>query len=426
MRSTRPLLAAPSLLLGAATLLSATLWLSMAAAQPNMGPPAVGVVRAERTPIIETNEFIGRVDAISRVALVARVTAFLDKRLFVEGTEVKQGDLLYKLEEGPFQADFMAKQAALQQVNALLLNANQTLSRQQALLNTPAGQRSNYDSAVAQQRSQAAQVLAAQANLATSQINLAYTQIKAPITGKISRTAVTEGNVVSPSSGTLASIVSQDPMYVVFPVSSRSALELRQRFAGAGGFGGVKVKIRLPTGRIYEQDGKLDYIDPTISATTDTLTARAVLPNPLIGGDQATAPASGAGTPAGAPAASAPVPGANAPQTAGAGSTRELIDGEFVQVLVQGLTPIEVLGVPRAAVLSDQQGDYVYTVDAQNHAQQTRIKLGQSTPATAAVISGLSEGQVVIVEGIQRVRPGQQVVPGPASPTPSTSPSHAG
>jgi len=245
------------------------------------------MARAARTPITETSEFIGRVDAVSRVALVARVTGFLEKRMFTEGAEVKAGDLLYTLEEGPFQADLMAKQAALGQVNALLLNANQTLGRQQALLNTPAGQRSTYDSAIAQQRSQAAQVLAAQANVATSQINLDYTQIKAPIAGKISRTLVTEGNVVGPTSGTLASIVSQDPMYVIFPVSSRAALELRQRYAGAGGPAAVKVKIRLPNGRIYAQGGRLDYIDPTISATTDTLTARAVLPNPQQHGARA-------------------------------------------------------------------------------------------------------------------------------------------
>lgn len=358
-----------------------------AAAQPNMGPPAVGVARAERTPIVETNEFIGRVDAVSRVALVARVTAFLEQRLFTEGSEVKQGDLLYKLEEGPFQADVMAKQAALGQVDALLQNANLTLGRQQALLNTPAGQRSTYDSALAQQRSQAAQLLAAQANLRTSSINLDYTQIKAPINGRISRTNITEGNVVGPTTGTLATIVSQDPMYVVFPVSSRALLELRQRYAASGGFNAVKIKIRLPNGRIYAQDGKMDYIDPSISASTDTLNARAVLPNPEA-----------------------------------ADGTRELIDGEFVQVLVQGLTPIEVLGVPRTAILSDQTGDYVYTLGEDNKVQQTRVQLGQSTPAIAAIVSGLTEGQMVITEGIQRVHPGITVVPGPATPAPHTAP----
>ena len=360
------------------------------AQMPPSGPPAVGVVRAARTPITETNEFIGRVEAVSRVALVARVTAFLEKRLFVEGSEVKQGDLLYVLEQGPFQADVEAKQAVLGQNTALLENATVTLNRAQTLLNTPAGNRSTYDNALAQQRSQAAQVLGAQANLDTARINLGYTEIHAPIAGKISRTAVTEGNVVGPTSGTLATIVSQDPMYVVFPISSRSMLDLRNRYAAHGGFAAVQVKIRLPDGTIYAQAGKFDYLDPTVSQTTDTLTARAVLPNPLLdaasGGNQ---------------------------------GVRQLTDGEFVQVLVEGLTPIEVLGVPRSAVLSDQQGDYVFTVDAQNKARQTRVQLGQSTPSIAAIVSGLTEGQEVITEGIQRVRPGMTVVPGPASPGPS-------
>ena len=392
--------------------LLALLMAAPAAAQPNSGPPAVGVVHAARVPITETNEFIGRVEAVDHVALVARVTAFLEQRLFTEGSDVQAGDVLYKLEEGPFQADFMAKQAALGQQNALLLNLNQTLGRQQALINTPAGQRSNLDNAIAQQRSGAAQVLAAQANLATSKINLDYTTIKAPITGRITRTNVTAGNVVGPTSGTLATIVSQDPMYIVFPVSSRSALDLRQRYAGAGGLAAVRVRVRLPTGQIYAQDGKLDYVDPTVSANTDTLTARAVVANPPIGepGPQGTGP-QGTG-----PQGTGPQ--GTGPQGSGKSTERELIDGEFVQVLVQGLTPIEVLGVPRAAILSDQQGDYVFTVDAQNHAQQTRVQLGQSTPSVAAVTSGLSEGQAVITEGIQRVKAGALVVPGPASGSP--------
>lgn len=360
---------------------------AMAAAQPSQGPIAVGVVRAARTPITESSEFIGRVEAVNRVALLARVTGFLDKRLFTEGAEVKRGDHLYVIERGPFVADVEAKQAALGQSNALLTNATLTLARQQQLLNTPAGQRANYDNALAQQRSQAAQSLAAQANLQTSQINLDYTDIRAPIDGRISRTNVTEGNVVGPTSGTLATIVSQDPMYVVFPISSRAAEDLRRRYAGHGGFGAVVVKIRLPGGEMYGQTGKLDYIDPTISASTDTLTARAEIPNPVLGGMKPAEPGS-----------------------------RELTDGEFVQVRMQGVTPIEVLGIPRAAVLSDQQGDYVYTLGPDNTAQQTRIQLGQSTPSTAAVVSGLDEGQEVIAEGIQKLQPGAHVKPGPASP----------
>src|SRR5215468_7026975 len=228
-------------------------------AQPGVGgPPTVGVVRAERQQITQTDEFIGRIQAVRRVALVARVTAFLEKRLFVEGTEVKQGDLLYQLEQPPFQAQVNNNKANVAQLEAQHRNAELTLERAQYLLKTVAGQQSNVDAALAQERSLAAQIAGAQAQLQTAQINLAYTEIRAPIDGKISATQVTEGNVVSPSSGTLANIVSQDPMYVLFPIALRAGLDLRARYANKGGYRAVLIKLRLPDARIYGQEGNLD------------------------------------------------------------------------------------------------------------------------------------------------------------------------
>jgi len=364
-----------------------------ARAQPASGPPAVGVVRAERQQITQTDEFIGRIQSIGRVALVARVTAFLEKRLFVEGTEVKQGDLLYQLEQPPFQAQVDFNKANVAQLEAQHRNAELTLERAQYLLKTVAGQQSNVDAALAQERALAAQIAGAQAQLQTAQINLDYTEIRAPIDGRISATEVTEGNVVSTTSGTLATLVSQDPMYVLFPVSARTGLELRDRYEAKGGFTAVVLKLRLPNGRIYGEEGKLDYVSPTVAANTDTITARGVFPNPFIPGLPTTGPA-----------------------------PRELFDGEFVTVLQEGVQPITVLAISRAAVLSDQQGDYVYTVDAQNKAQQRRIQLGQSTPSIAVVTSGLNEGELVISEGIQRARPGEVVSPGPATPPPQVAP----
>src|SRR6266403_1355301 len=357
------------------------------------GPPAVGVVRAERQQITETDEFIGRIQSIGRVALVARVSAFLEKRQFVEGAEVKKGDLLYLLEQPPFQAQVENNKANVAQLEAQHRNAQLTLERAQYLLKTVAGQQSTVDSALSNERSLAAQIEAAKAQLQIAEINLGYTEIRAPIDGKISATDVTEGNVVSPTSGTLANLVSQDPMYVLFPVSTREGLDLRNRYDPKGGFNVVVVKLRLPDGRIYGQDGKLDYISPTVATNTDTIMARGVIPNPLL-----------PGVPPGAPA------------------PRELFDGEFVTVMVEGVEPITVLAIPRAAVLSDQQGDYVFVVDAQNKAQQRRIQLGQSTPSTAVVTNGLTEGELVISEGLQRVRPGQTVSPSPATPPPAISP----
>nr|WP_294548606.1 efflux RND transporter periplasmic adaptor subunit [uncultured Rhodopila sp.] len=372
-----------------AVLLSA---ISAGHAQAPPGPPSVGVVRAVQTAITETSEFVGRIQAIDRVALTARVTAFLDERLFTEGTEVQQGDLLYRLERGPFEAAVQQQEAAVADASARLANANIQLTRAQSLLNTPAGQRSNVDDATANQRSQAAQLMSAQAQLKQAQINLAYTEIHAPVSGKISRTSITVGNVVSPSSGQLANIVSQDPMYVLFPVASRVQAELQKRYADKGGMNAVVVRLRLPDGSIYQQDGKIDYVEPSVSATTDTILLRAKIANPVR-------------------------------QAAANGQPveRTLVDGAFVNVLVEGVQPVMALGIPRKAVLSDQQGDYVYVVGEDKKVERRGIQLGQSTPTTAVIAGGLKEGEMVVTEGIQRVRPGIEVNPGPASPTPSAS-----
>ena len=175
------------------------------------GPPAVGVVQAVKRPIIESNEYLGRIEATNRVSVVARVTAFLEKRNFVEGQEVKAGDLLYELERGPFEADLKAKQAQVAQLQATFVNARLTTERARTLLGGPAGQQSTYDAALANQQSLEAQVQAAEAQVEASKINLDYTEIRSPIDGRIGRTAVTVGNVVSPSSEALTTIVSQDP-----------------------------------------------------------------------------------------------------------------------------------------------------------------------------------------------------------------------
>lgn len=147
------------------------------------------------------------------------------------------------------------------------------------------------------------------------------------------------------------------------------------------------IRLRLPDGRTYGQSGKLNFVDNTIAQNTDTITVRGEIANPIL----------------------------RAPSAAGV-TVHELTDGEFVTVVLEGVQPVEVLAIPRSAVLSDQRGDYVLTVGPDNKAEQRRIQLGQSTPTIAAVISGLAAGDQVIAEGLQRVRPGQPVSPGPASP----------
>jgi membrane fusion protein (multidrug efflux system) len=155
----------------------------------------------------------------------------------------------------------------------------------------------------------------------------------------------------------------------------------------------VVIKLRLPDGRLYGQTGKLNFVDNTVSASTDTIILRGSIPNPPLSDGKV-----------------------------GNATIRELVDGEFVTVSMEGVQPVQLLTVPRAAVLSDQRGDYVYTVDAENKVQQTRIQIGQSTPTVASVLSGLTEGAMVIVDGVQKVHPGQVVSPGPASPPMAASP----
>jgi len=148
----------------------------------------------------------------------------------------------------------------------------------------------------------------------------------------------------------------------------------------------VVIRLKLPNGRMYGVTGHLDFVNNTVTTNTDTITVRGQIANPMI------SEVRGSGTP-----------------------VRELFDGEFVSVLLEGVQPIEVLAVPRAAVLSDQQGSYVFVVGSDDIAEQRRIQLGQSTPTLAGVISGLQNGERVIVEGLQRVRAGAKVAPGQAS-----------
>jgi membrane fusion protein, multidrug efflux system len=375
-------------------LLLANVPFSIAIAQgPPAGPPAVGVVTAQEKPLTESSEFIGRIQAVGRVNIVARVTGFLEQRFFEEGTEVKKGDLLYRIEQPPFKADLDAKRAVVDQMKAQLENAKLALERARSLLTGPAGQQSIYDAALASEKALEAQVLGAEAQLQQSQINLDYTEIRAPIDGKIGRSSITEGNVVGPTSGTLTILVSQDPMYVTFPVSVRTVLELRDRYAPKGGFNAVTIRVRLPDGRLYAQAGKLNFADNTVAPETDTLVLRATIPNPPL-----------------------PFPDREKQPI------RELFDSEFITVFLEGVQPVMAVAIPRAAVLSDQQGDYVFVVGPDNKAEIRRVQLRQSTPSTAFILNGLKEGDQVILEGLQRVRPGQPVLPGPVSAQPAANP----
>lgn len=345
---------------------------------PAAPPPAVGVVAVEMRAVTETSEFVGRVQAVERVEITARVTAVIEARLFDEGAEVKAGVPLYRLERAPFDAAVAQQDAAVAQTEARVDQTDAVLTRVQALMSTPSGLRSALDDARGNHLAAVGALQGAQALQRVARINLGYTEIAAPIAGKIARGNVSVGNVVGPGTGSLTSIVSQDPMNVTFPVGVRALLRLDERYRGKGGMAAVAVRVRLPDGRAYGPEGKIDYQDPTIVAGTDTILLRARIPNP----------------------------------------ERQLIDGEFVTVIVAGIEPVAALAIPRAAVLADVQGNYVYVVAADDKVERRPIKLGQSTAETAVIVSGLSVGEMVISDGMQRARPGLVVNPGPAAPLP--------
>ena len=359
------------------------------------GPPAVGVVTVERRPVTESTEFVGRVEAQNRVDLRARVTGFLQERPFREGQEVTEGQLLFRMERAPFEAEVARARANVASADAELQNANSALARARDLVRSQAGTQVRVEDATAQQRTAQAALLGAQAQLRVAEINLGYTEITAPFAGKVGRSTYSVGAVVGPTSEALATIVSQDPMRVSFPVNLRTGTELRDRYAARGGADATRVRIRLVTGEIYGEVGRIDFIDPQVNRATDTVLVRAMIPNPPRGANNSD------------------------------GSVdRALIDGMFVNVFVEGATPVQAVVIPRSAVLQDQQGNYVWALDAENKAQRRPIGLGRSIADQVVIERGLEAGERVVVEGVQRVRPGVAVQPGPAG-APIRAPANA-
>ena len=338
-------------------------------------PQAVPVttVIAQEKPVTKAKDFVGRIEATDRVEVRARVTGYLEAVLFKEGELVKEGQPLYRIEPDTFKAAVEQAEGALAGAKASKILSNVELERANELLQKSFGTPQKRDQAQAADENAAANIIKAQADLDTAKINLAYTDIRSPITGKISRTKVTKGNVVSPDSGVLTTIVSQDPMYVVFPVSRREFLALRQQGKPADRES-VTVTVRFSDGAVYGEKGRINFVDVSVDKSTDTVTVRATMPNP----------------------------------------DGVLIDSELVRVAVDTGKPQEQIVIPQAALIADQQGTYVFAVE-DGKAVIRRVKVGAEIGANIAVQSGLKAGEQVIVEGIQGVRPGAPVI---ASPMP--------
>ncbi len=339
-----------------------------AAAQPPA--PAVGVRLAAMKGVSQSFEFVGRVKAIEKVDLRARVEGFLEKVLFREGQDVKTGELLYQIEKVQFQAAVDQAKANLAVAEAALTNAKVEYERSLELVKRNFTPQSQVDTNKAALDSATGRVMQAKAALTQAQVNLDYTDIRAPIDGRIGRTAYTVGNLVNPASGVLATIVSQDPIYVLFPVSVRDLEAIREaRRKEEGGMAKIDIRVRLPSGQEYAQRGVWNLTDPQVDPQTDLLVMRATIPNP----------------------------------------DRTLTDGQFVTAIIRERQEAPRLVVPQSALQVDQSGYYVLVVNDQHKVEQRRVQTGPQRGTDVVVTSGVKEGEQVMVDGIQKVRPGQVV-----------------
>ncbi len=339
---------------------------------PGGGPPPL--VTVEEITVQDVNppeEYVGHVVAIQSVDLRARVEGFLEQVNFREGGCVHSGDLLYVIEQAPYQARVKADKAALLNASAAHTRARQYLRRVQTV--DPGGvPATDIDDAISGELQAAAALQKAEAELTLSELDLGYTTITAPISGRIGRTAYTMGNLVGPASGPLSRIVQLDPIRVVYSISENDLTAIKTVLEDSAPDKKeveLKIRLKLPGGKILKKTGQVDFADNKVDAATGTIAVWAVFEN----------------------------------------HDGLLLPGQYVTVLVSKNKAAQLPMVPQAAVLEDRSGHYVLIVDKKNKVIQRSITTGPLIGARWAVESGLSKGDLVIVQGVQKVRPGQVV-----------------
>ncbi len=345
--------------------------LAGAAPAGHRGPPPVVIVApVGEKDIVPATEYVGHVEAIQAVDLRARVEGFLEKINFKEGDFVRAGTLLYVIEQAAYQAKVDADMARVREAQAEVVRADQHLRRLQAARKESISA-TDMDNAVAHGLAAKAKLAEARAILARSELDLGYTTIKAPISGRIGRTAFTRGNLVGPGSGSLARIVQVDPIRVVYSVSENdlAAVQAALHDAEHGQKRLLAPQLRLADGRTLKITGRISFVDNQVDPNTGTIAVRARFKNP----------------------------------------DGILIPGQYVTVLVKASASRIMPVVPQAAVLVNRQGRFVLMVDDQNRVVVRPVTIGPATGIYWAVESGLKVGEVIIVRGIQKVRPGQPV-----------------
>jgi membrane fusion protein (multidrug efflux system) len=361
--------------LGAAFLAAACLLgISADAQQSGTQQPKVLIAVAYSEEITREATFVGRGEASAKIDLVARVSGIVTQILVEDGMAVDEGDLIYIIEPDSYEAAVAAERAAVQRTKANLKLAHIDLERKQELVNRDVLAESELDIAEANAAMAKADVAAAEAALQRAELDLERTEIKAPFAGRIGKSSISLGAVVGPTTGALSTLVQQSPMYVTFSLSEPQLLRVVEQLeTGMVGLleneATTNVFVSLSDGTILDEPGEMVFIDNRINPSTGTISVRAEFEN-----------------------------------------TRQMIlDGSFVSVIIEAFEPTLSVLVPQNALQRDQRGDFVLVVTDQQLVEQRYVVLGPQVETAVIVSDGLRSGESIIIEGLQKVRPGVEV-----------------
>ncbi len=351
-----------------------------AAQAPGQGmpPPEVAIVTVAPERVVMTTELPGRIEAVRVAQVRARVPGIVQKRVFNEGSDVKAGDVLFRIDPAPFQASFNSTQAAVAKAEANLAQAGLKVQRYKPLVETNAVSRQEFDDALTAQKQAAADLASAKAAQETARLNLGYATVTSPISGRIGRALVTEGALVGQGEATpLATVQQLDPIYVRLTQSSAELMQLRHALASGRlkSVGKDKAKVTLVTedGRAYPHAGKLLFSDVSVDESTGAVTLRAEFPNP----------------------------------------DRLLLPGLFVRARLEQAVSEDAIMVPQQAVQRDPTGASVLLVGDDGKVKAQPVKTGAAQGSAWIISEGLKPGDRIIVEGFQKVKPGAGVKPVP-------------